>query len=207
MQKDRHKLMENQVIQGVYSSAPNLWQGDEKLSKYVLGLCFLSVVGAVGLICSYETQAEIAKAQRLNDLKNGLLKNIDDAHYISSKKLMREIVLQNKECVKIMVSNGADLNRGLYNGITPLMCAAMFGDVEMVEMLIKNGAVISQKDSQGRTALDFAHSTDNDKVVKFLQKKMAETRQAAPVKIMFQSVCTPYIKLIVQNGNQVHSRS
>lgn len=72
------------------------------------------------------------------------------------------------EAAKLLLSNGADINRKTDSGATPLMCAANRDDPSMVEMLVASGAGIKETDNEGRTALLIASRELNVKVVRYL---------------------------------------
>jgi len=56
------------------------------------------------------------------------------------------------------------------SGLTPLMLAASFNDIKMMEYLIKNGANYKDKDKFGMSALDYAAKMGQKKAVEFLEK-------------------------------------
>jgi ankyrin repeat protein len=55
------------------------------------------------------------------------------------------------------------------SGLTPLMLAASFNDIEMMKFLIKNGANYEDKDKFGMSALDYAAKMGQKKAVEFLE--------------------------------------
>jgi ankyrin repeat protein len=55
------------------------------------------------------------------------------------------------------------------SGMTPLMLAAAFNDVEMVKYLMEEGADIHVVDQYGMTALDYARKMGQGKVKEFLE--------------------------------------
>jgi len=86
--------------------------------------------------------------------------------------LCNAVVQGDLETVKKMVEFGSDVNEKS-NGMTPLMIAARYNRVEIVELLLKNGANISLKDSNGKTALQHAERSNAKETVAILkaQKK------------------------------------
>jgi hypothetical protein len=54
------------------------------------------------------------------------------------------------------------VNAAAPNGLTPLMMAAGYGQVEIVATLLTHRASISRKDSKGRTAADYARTGVTD---------------------------------------------
>jgi ankyrin repeat protein len=58
--------------------------------------------------------------------------------------------------VRILLKNSADVKKELgasHNKQTPLMIAAALGNLEMVKLLVANGAPVEQRDKLKRTAL------------------------------------------------------
>ncbi len=66
-------------------------------------------------------------------------------------------LIQNGEylAVKSMIDAGTDVNRKS-KGLTPLMYAARQNKVEIVKLLLANGADIKVKSNRGQTALEWA---------------------------------------------------
>lgn len=60
----------------------------------------------------------------------------------------------NDTAMKIL-EYGADVNER-FNGMTPLMYAARYNNVEMIKVLVAKGASITEKDTKGFTALRYA---------------------------------------------------
>lgn len=68
------------------------------------------------------------------------------------------------DTVKKMIEFGEDVNKAS-NGKTPLMYAARYNRVEIINLLLENGAEVNLKDKDGRKAVDYA------KISKALQAK------------------------------------
>jgi ankyrin repeat protein len=60
------------------------------------------------------------------------------------------------------------------SGMTPLMLAAAFNDVEMVEYLLEEGAEINGIDAHGMTALDYARKMGQKRVQELLEARGAK---------------------------------
>jgi len=57
---------------------------------------------------------------------------------------------------RLLLEAGEDPNRAWKDGYTPLMAAAVRGDVNHTRLLLANGANVHAKDMDGKTALDWA---------------------------------------------------
>ena len=64
------------------------------------------------------------------------------------------------ECAKALLGAGADINKQGNYGSTPLMFAAMFGKIEVVRELLKQGAKKELKNKDGKTAYDHASNEE-----------------------------------------------
>ena len=62
----------------------------------------------------------------------------------------------NTEVVWNLLRQGADPDRGLPDGTTPLMTASSVGDKRIVDMLLAAGASINARNEDGETALSYA---------------------------------------------------
>jgi ankyrin repeat protein len=73
------------------------------------------------------------------------------------------------DVTKVLLENGADPNVTLQS-LTPLHVAAFAGYSDIVELLLKHGADPSIRDSDGKTALDFARESNRKDVVKIIEE-------------------------------------
>ena len=69
---------------------------------------------------------------------------------------------------KKIIEYGADVNER-YNGMTPLMIASRYNNVEMIKILLQKGADISAKDERGNTALKYAELSNAKEALEFLK--------------------------------------
>jgi uncharacterized protein len=107
------------------------------------------------------------------------------------------------DCVKLMLSRGANVNLAGDEGVTPLMTAVRVtyrGGVEMTELLIKKRANVNARAGKGSTALMYASSSvaahyedDYVRVVRLLIK------HGAKVNVKNQMGATPLS--IAKGGN------
>lgn len=79
------------------------------------------------------------------------------------------------ETVGLLLRKGADVNvQGTTEGFTALMMAAAEGQVEVVRVLLLNGASIDVIDRDGDTAKKFAREKGHNEVLKLLQGQPAK---------------------------------
>lgn len=75
--------------------------------------------------------------------------------------------------VQYLLKRGADPDRGLINGRTPLMTAAGTGDMAVAELLLAHGASINKQMHNGTTALMYAVAKGHIDVARLLIKRGA----------------------------------
>jgi ankyrin repeat protein len=73
-----------------------------------------------------------------------------------------------KEVINYLVENGADMNCADANGVTPLIRAALKGNLEMVRYFVKKGADINAKTKGSDTALSWAVKLNHQEMVSYL---------------------------------------
>jgi len=80
------------------------------------------------------------------------------------------IANNKKEIVKYIIDAGIDVNStNRRSGFTPLMAAVCYGRVEIIKILLKQGANIYAIDSKGLNAIDFAKKLHKKNVLKLLE--------------------------------------
>jgi ankyrin repeat protein len=75
---------------------------------------------------------------------------------------------KQKECVRMLLEHGAEIDAQDKNGISPLMNAAWFGCTLAVSELLRHGASVSLRNNQGRTAEDLARNKNQPEVIRIL---------------------------------------
>ena len=77
---------------------------------------------------------------------------------------------QRMEIVSLLIKKGAEVNASGSTGSTALHKAAAAGDLDLVRLLLENGADPMRQDDAGNTPLDFAQKYDNPQVAALLKK-------------------------------------
>jgi len=83
--------------------------------------------------------------------------------------------LGNKDYVKKLIKQGADINSVDANGNTALMNAAKSGNQDILNYLVEKGADLNMVDAHGRTALHYAAKNGFADITKTLVKAGADT--------------------------------
>jgi ankyrin repeat protein len=60
------------------------------------------------------------------------------------------------------------------SGMLPILLASCFNDIEIIELLLENGADINATDASGVSAKDYAKKLGQKRVVEFLDTKGAK---------------------------------
>ncbi len=82
--------------------------------------------------------------------------------------LILEAVMQNNICaIKFLIEQKIDLNKQYKYGHTLLHNAALYGDIKMVKLLVKNGAKLIYNDFE-LTVIDSARDNGHRDVVEYL---------------------------------------
>ncbi|HEX8576872.1 MAG TPA: ankyrin repeat domain-containing protein [Flavobacterium sp.] len=89
--------------------------------------------------------------------------------------LCQAVIKGDLETVKKMIEFGSDINEAS-NGMTPLMFAARYNNVEVIELLLANGANPNIKNDKGFTALKYAQLSNATEAVALLQQKSKSKR-------------------------------
>ena len=80
------------------------------------------------------------------------------------------IKFKRKDVVELCIEQKMDINTTKRkSGILPLQLSACFGDMEIAELLLKNGANVNAVDASGITAKDYAKKLGKEKMVEFLE--------------------------------------
>lgn len=116
------------------------------------------------------------------------------------------------EKVKTLVKQKhADLNVSNPGGWTPLQEAAENGHLNIVKLLIDNGAFLDQADKEGRTALYWSSKTGEAKVVEYLLQKganpnLTKLNGQSPLHATVIYKQPAVAKVLLQYGANPHQR-
>lgn len=83
--------------------------------------------------------------------------------------LCNAIVKGDLATVKKFIEYGSDVNESK-NGTTPLMLAARYNKVEIIKLLLENGAKLDTKDERGHTALKYAEFSKANEAIALLKQ-------------------------------------
>jgi len=85
----------------------------------------------------------------------------------------------NLEQLKKAIDDGADINVARDDGVTPLLIAAYYGHLEIVQhLLAKEGIEVNKANNNGATPLSVAAKEGHFEVVKYLVEKNADVNKA-----------------------------
>jgi len=102
------------------------------------------------------------------------------------------------ETVKQFIENGTKVNKKM-NGLTPLMYAARYNKVEIIEYLLQKGADRTIKDSQGFTALKYAELSNAYEAIAIL-KSSSGNEQANVLLMDDATLLNPDIVLVLKSN-------
>ncbi len=106
-------------------------------------------------------------------LENGVDLHEADSDGISA--LDMAIKFKRKELIQFCIERGFDLNTSKRkSGITPVMLASCFSDLDMMKLLLDNGGDINISDRSGMAPKDYAKKLGQKKMLEFLDEKGAK---------------------------------
>jgi len=106
-------------------------------------------------------------------IENGISLHDVDADGISA--LDMAIKFKRKEVIQFCLDRGFNLNTSKRkSGITPVMLAACFSDIEMMKLLLDNGGDVNISDRSGMAPKDYAKKLGQKKMLDFLDEQGAK---------------------------------
>jgi len=107
--------------------------------------------------------------------------------------------------IDTLISRGASVSKPGPWGYTPLMLAALRGSLPSVRRLIEGGADADNKDSDGRTAIDFAREKGASDVVDFLSGLTSDPWERADVTWV-QSLDAKFAETVIDFSKRAMER-
>ncbi|MXS71728.1 ankyrin repeat domain-containing protein [Chryseobacterium binzhouense] len=86
---------------------------------------------------------------------------------LSTTMLSYSIKYQKNNIANFLMSNNSDVNKAC-DGVTPLMTAAKYGNMNAAKNLLKKGANKNAKDNDGKTAKDYASESKQSAITAIL---------------------------------------
>jgi len=106
-------------------------------------------------------------------LANGIELMETDSDGVSA--LDMAIKFRRKDVIRFCIDKGFDLNTTKRkSGITPVMLAACFSDLEMMQMLLDANGSLNAVDKAGMSPKDYAKKLGQKKMIDFLNEKGAK---------------------------------
>lgn len=111
----------------------------------------------------------------------------------------------NKDIVKLLLDNGAQINETNFNEETPLIIATYKCNYDVVELLLDNGADINKTGNNKDTPLMIAIGENNYDVVELLLEKGADINKTGykgdtPLSVAINIGNDDIVKLLLDNG-------
>jgi uncharacterized protein len=130
---------------------------------------------------------------------------------LNETRLEQALKAGDKEAVKFLLKQGADVNAADPDGTTPLHWAANTGDTETVQLLLRAGANPKARNRYGATPLSLAAGTANAAVIDLLLKAGADPAATLPngQTILMTAARTgnpEAVKLLINRGSDVNAR-
>ncbi|CAG8591393.1 5658_t:CDS:2, partial [Scutellospora calospora] len=102
--------------------------------------------------------------------------------YLSSRDASGNTALHMANIVEYIIQTSGTLGNDVVNaqnelGNTPLHWSALNGHIEVVTLLISNGADVKIKNKAGRTAMYEAQQNNHEKVVEYLLSKLEPEKE------------------------------
>ena len=103
-------------------------------------------------------------------IEHGIVLEERDSDGISA--LDMAIKFKRKEIIQFCIDEGFDLNVSKRkSGITPVMLAACFSDLEMMAQLLEHGGDVNVIDKAGMSPKDYAKKLGQKKMIDFLDER------------------------------------
>ena len=149
-----------------------------------------------------DTTREIYLSNKVLDNRNR-----QNVGVILSNQLLTGLKDRNIGIVKELILGGVNVNIKDEHGINPLMCACMLGEQEIVELLLKHGANVNEKNNAGFSALHYCRTGVSiaQLLIDFGADVNAKTNNGDTVlKYALMNRNKQMVKLLIENGANVN---
>ena len=105
---------------------------------------------------------------------NELLKEgvpVDCAHWVHHQTPLFHAASNNRtDVIRLLLQNGANVNKRDHGGDTPVHWAAMDNSTESIAVLVEHGASINIENDIGEKPIDVARWRENEAAVRMLEQ-------------------------------------
>ena len=101
-------------------------------------------------------------------LKEGV--PVDCIDMLDRTALFYAVLCNKTDVIRLLLQNGADVNKRYRSGHTPVHEAAMGNNTEVIAMLIKYGASINITNDKGEKPIDLARRYECEAAVRMLKQ-------------------------------------
>lgn len=199
---DMSAKKEQREIKGEYETPRVIWEYD-KTSAFELTCIGLFVLTSVGMLVNYSKHLREQEAERAGGLfRKDLRQNLGNHGAIpyGSFCLINAITDKRINDAKNLIMQGANVSASSSDGVTPLMYAAAFGDISLIELMVAKGADITRQDKHGLAPLDYAVKAHNTAVIKIIKQKRNEAKQKEPVKVSVFTRGDSYFRFVLRQN-------
>lgn len=135
--------------------------------------------------------------------------NIKDKDYNGYNSLMWASLRGHTNAVKLLLSNGVELNALDVSNQSALALASFSGHLEIVKLLVEKGAEINPKNPKAKPALESAVGMGHGDIAKYLLEKGAKINpEILAEALKYPAKAKPeMIQLLILNGANINSKS
>ncbi|XP_054768825.2 E3 ubiquitin-protein ligase MIB2-like [Lytechinus pictus] len=173
---------------------------EQDLRSDLMALFLKKLLDPLGLVDTDDFRKMVAEAEGTSSSSGGEVTAQSAKEFIKGVlegdvKRVAELLQKNKGYVNISVQEN-----------TPLHLAAYQGHYQVVELLVKNGASLDDKDDDGDTPLADAVHQDNQRIVKYMLERGADPNTTntkggrSPLHIATSKGNTQCLKLLLAKG-------
>jgi len=124
-------------------------------------------------------------------------------------RLVNAVAAQDKPAIRALLKQGLDVNAARVDGVTALLWAAHFNDLETVDLLLRAGARVNAADDHGVTALSRAAENATPALVERLlaagaNPNLAQTSGLTPLMIAAHTGNLAVVKALLARGAQIN---